>query len=56
MFQAMGQRALNGLWREQGRPPEGRYTPDALKQAVAIVAATAAAHRQQVCRARRVAA
>ena len=41
MFQAMGQRALNGLWREQGRPPEGRYTPDALKQAVAIVAATA---------------
>ena len=41
MFQAMGRRALEGLWREQGRPPEGRYTPDALKQAVAIVAATA---------------
>ena len=41
MFQAMGRRALNGLWREQGRPPEGRYRPEALREAVAIAAATA---------------
>src|SRR5208283_3531311 len=41
MFQALGRRALEGLWREPGRPPEGRYAPDALKQAVAIAAATA---------------
>ena len=41
MFQAMGQRALQGLWREPGRPPEGRYRPEALREAVAIVAATA---------------
>jgi hypothetical protein len=41
MYQAMGQRALNGLWREQGQPPSGRYKPDALKEAVALAAATA---------------
>ena len=41
MFQAMGQRALNGLWRDQGRPPSGRFTPTALKEAVALAAATA---------------
>lgn len=41
MFQAMGQRALHGLWREQGRPPEGRYRPESLREAVAIAAATA---------------
>ena len=40
MFQAMGRRALDGLWREQGRPPEGRYRPEALREAVAIAAAT----------------
>jgi hypothetical protein len=40
MFQAMGQRALNGLWREPGQPPSGRYKPEALREAVAIVAAT----------------
>lgn len=40
MFQAMGQRALNGLWREHGQPPSGRYRPEALREAVAIAAAT----------------
>ena len=41
MFQAMGQRAVHGLWREAGQPPNGRYRPEALREAVAIVAATA---------------
>ncbi len=41
MFQAMGQRAVQGLWREQGQPPSGRYRPEALREAVAIAAATA---------------
>ena len=41
MFQAMGQRAVRGLWREQGQPPSGRYRPEALREAVAIAAATA---------------
>ncbi len=41
MFQAMGQRAVHGLWREPGQPPSGRYKPEALREAVAIVAATA---------------
>ena len=41
MFQAMGQRAVRGLWREQGRPPSGRYRPEALREALAIAAATA---------------
>ncbi|MGO9114254.1 MAG: hypothetical protein ACLP9L_33990 [Thermoguttaceae bacterium] len=41
MLQAMGRRALNGLWREPGQPPSGRYRPEALREAVAIAAATA---------------
>jgi hypothetical protein len=41
MFQAMGQRALHGLWREHGQPPSGRYKPEALREAVALAAATA---------------
>jgi hypothetical protein len=40
MFQAMGQRALSGLWRQPGQPPNGRYRPESLREAVAITAAT----------------
>ena len=41
MYQAMGRRAVDGLWRDLGRPPEGRYRPETLREAVAIAAATA---------------
>jgi hypothetical protein len=40
MFQAIGQRALAGLWREQGNPPDGRYRPETLREAIALAAAT----------------
>jgi hypothetical protein len=39
MLQAIGQRALDGLWREPGSPPSGRYTQQALREAVALAAA-----------------
>ena len=41
MLQATGQQAIERLWRQPTAPPEGRFTPTELREAVAVTAATA---------------